>query len=190
MSSRRTDAGPPLGWENTIAFLILPVLLVISQFVSMQLMQPKTDDPAQQQSNAILKFLPLMIGWFSLSVPAALTVYWFANNIITTASSVIIRNSMDFEPVSGGGGGASSAVAEPPQSTIFTPPREKPSGFGAAPTFSPDEVKPLTAMDAEIVTSTADDGGEDDSESGSGMEQQAASKPQKKKRGKKRRKKN
>ena len=54
----------------------------------MELMQPKTQDPNQQQANVILKFLPLMIGWFSLNVPAALCIYWVANNIITTATTV------------------------------------------------------------------------------------------------------
>ena len=34
------------------------------------------DDPAQKQTQAILKFLPLMIGWFSLNVPSGLTLYW------------------------------------------------------------------------------------------------------------------
>jgi YidC/Oxa1 family membrane protein insertase len=135
-----------LGWEDTIAFLSLPLFLVVSQFVSMQLMQPKTDDPAQQQSNLILKLLPLMIGWFSLNVPAALCIYWVTNNIITTATSLIIKNTMQVQPISAGGGSAaaSSRAAEPP--TIFAPPREKPAGFGT--TSSAASAK---AIDAEVV---------------------------------------
>jgi len=190
----RTDAGPSLGWNDTIAFLILPVLLVVSQFVSMQLMQPKSDDPAQQQSNLILKLLPLMIGWFSLSVPAALTLYWFTNNIITTATSLIIRNSMKVEPVAVGGA-ASSSVAEP-KSTVFAPPREKPAGFGM-PTVDPSEVKPITApIDAEVVEDEDDDddgmeeegGDESSSESGTSMET-TQPKSQKKRGGSKKRRK-
>ena len=89
------DGHPPLGWHDTAAYLVLPVLLVASQYVSQQIVspQPKTDDPAQQQSQAILKFLPLMIGFFSLNVPAGLTLYWFANNIITTAQTLILRKT-------------------------------------------------------------------------------------------------
>lgn len=137
-----------LGWEDTIAFLSLPLFLVVSQFVSMQLMQPKSDDPAQQQSNLILKLLPLMIGWFSLNVPAALGIYWVTNNIITTATSLIIKNTMQVQPVSVGGGSASSSrAAEPP--SIFAPPREKPAGFGATSTSSAASAK---AIDAEVVT--------------------------------------
>lgn len=36
----------------------------------------QSQDPAQKQSQAILKFLPLMIGYFSLSVPSGLSLYW------------------------------------------------------------------------------------------------------------------
>jgi YidC/Oxa1 family membrane protein insertase len=140
----------------------------------MQIMQPKSDDPAQQQSNAILKFLPLMIGWFSLNVPAALCLYWVTNNIVTTATSVIIRNSMKSQPLKTGSS-AAAAVTTPP--AIFAPPREKPAGFGEVATkVSDDNVKPITAIDAEMV-----DDDDDDSSSAAADS---------KKRGKKKRKKN
>jgi YidC/Oxa1 family membrane protein insertase len=84
------DGHPPIGWHDAISYLILPILLVISQSVSQRIMQPQqqTTDPAQQQTQAILKFLPLMIGWFSLNVPSGLTLYWITNNFLTTAQSV------------------------------------------------------------------------------------------------------
>ena len=61
--------GHPPRMARHACYLVLPVLLVASQYVSQQIIspQPKTDDPAQQQSQAILKFLPLMIGFFSLA---------------------------------------------------------------------------------------------------------------------------
>eukprot|EP00250_Pteridium_aquilinum_P018578 c24124_g1_i1 orf=245-1714(+) len=86
------DGQPPLGWGDTIAYLVLPVLLVISQFVSMQLMQtPQSDDPNQKNTQIILKFLPLMIGYFSLSVPSGLSLYWFVNNLLSTGQQVYLR---------------------------------------------------------------------------------------------------
>jgi YidC/Oxa1 family membrane protein insertase len=160
----RTNGTPSLGWGDTIAFLSLPLFLVISQFVSMQLMQPKTDDPAQQQSNFILKLLPLMIGWFSLNVPAALCIYWVTNNVITTATSLIIRNTFKAEPVtlasssSSSGSAAARVASEAP--TIFAPPREKPVGFGGG--FTPPGVKTLTATDAEIVEDEEDEDEDED----------------------------
>ena len=155
-------------------------MLVVSQFLSMELMSPKSDDPAQQQSNAILKVLPIMIGWFSLNVPSALSVYWVINNIITTTTSVLIRNSLKNESVAVVDGSSTAASVD---TSIFAPPREKPAGF-ADFTPSVSDVKPLTAMDAEIVEKDDDEG----SSAGEGMESKASSK----KRGgsKKKRKKN
>ncbi|PNT73805.1 hypothetical protein BRADI_1g01900v3 [Brachypodium distachyon] len=72
-----TDGHPPLGWSDTLAYLVLPVLLVISQYVSAQIMQPsQSNDPSQQGAQAALKFLPLLIGYFALSVPSGLSLYW------------------------------------------------------------------------------------------------------------------
>ena len=133
---------PSLGWEDTTAFLILPISLVILQLVSTELMQPK-DQP--QQSNAILKFLPLMIGWFSLNVPAALCVYWCVNTLVTTATTLIIRSTLKVEPATVAPGAPSS----PAEASVFAPPpmREKPAGFA-----TDDGVTPITsAIDAEVV---------------------------------------
>nr|XP_048324524.1 inner membrane protein PPF-1, chloroplastic [Ziziphus jujuba var. spinosa] len=97
------DGRPPLGWHDTAAYLVLPVLLVVSQFVSMEIMKPpQTDDPAQKNTLLVFKFLPLMIGYFSLSVPSGLSIYWFTNNILSTAQQVWLRKL----------GGAKPAVNE------------------------------------------------------------------------------
>jgi len=144
---------PSLGWEDTTSFLIVPVFLIVSQFISMELMAPKN-----QEQPAFLKFLPLMIGYFSLNVPAALGVYWVANNIITTALSLQIRGQFDTAApaVTGGGGGGANVVDV--QTSTFTPApmREKPAGFGATD-WGEDEVKPITTMDAEVVETVVEE---------------------------------
>ncbi|KAL6186413.1 hypothetical protein ACLB2K_042533 [Fragaria x ananassa] len=88
------DGHPPLGWSDTLAYLVLPVLLVVSQYVSVQIMQasqPQTNDPNMKSSQAITKFLPLMIGYFSLSVPSGLSLYWLTNNLLSTAQQVWLQ---------------------------------------------------------------------------------------------------
>merc|ERR1719263_1295639 len=99
---------PPLGWADTAAYLALPCLLVVAQSVSTQLLQPPTDpnNEAAQTSNAVLKFLPIMVGFFSLNVPSGLTIYWFVNNLITTASTLYIRGTVEANPVTMGGASA------------------------------------------------------------------------------------
>lgn len=114
------DGAPPLGWHDTIAYLVLPVLLVVSQFVSQKIISPpQSTDPSQQQTQNILKFIPLMIGYFSLNVPSGLTLYWFTNNIITTAQQVYLRKK--FTPVEVGAGAMGGTV-------INTPAPEVPKG--------------------------------------------------------------
>ena len=95
-------AVPPLGWADTAAYLALPVLLVVAQSVSTQLLQPpgQSDDPNAPGNNAVLKFLPVMVGFFSLNVPAGLTIYWFCNNLITTASTLYIRGAYSVRKLS------------------------------------------------------------------------------------------
>lgn len=88
------DGQPPLGWSDTFAYLVLPVLLVISQYISVQIMQssqPQSDDPNVKNSQAITKFLPLMIGYFALSVPSGLSLYWLTNNILSSAQQVWLQ---------------------------------------------------------------------------------------------------
>ena len=101
-------AVPPLGWSDTAAYLALPVLLVVAQSVSTQLLAPpgQSDDPNAPGNNAVLKFLPVMVGFFSLNVPAGLTIYWFCNNLITTASTLYIRGTVEANPVTMGGASA------------------------------------------------------------------------------------
>ncbi|RCV39971.1 hypothetical protein SETIT_9G014200v2 [Setaria italica] len=87
-----TDGHPPLGWSDTLAYLVLPVLLVISQYISAQVMQPpQSNDPNQQGAQAVTKFLPLLIGYFALSVPSGLSLYWLTNNILSTAQQVWLQ---------------------------------------------------------------------------------------------------
>ncbi|XP_010531472.1 PREDICTED: ALBINO3-like protein 1, chloroplastic [Tarenaya hassleriana] len=86
------DGHPPLGWSDTLAYLVLPLLLVISQYVSIQIMQSsQNNDPNMKNSQAVTKFLPLMIGYFSLSVPSGLSLYWLTNNILSTAQQVWLQ---------------------------------------------------------------------------------------------------
>lgn len=93
------DGHPPLGWGDTAAYLVLPVLLVASQYISMELMKPPETDPSQKNSLLVLKFLPLMIGYFSLSVPSGLSIYWFTNNVLSTAQQVWLRKFGGAKPV-------------------------------------------------------------------------------------------
>jgi YidC/Oxa1 family membrane protein insertase len=105
------DGAPPIGWHDAAAYLVLPVLLVVSQFISQKIISPPSDDPAAKQSQNILRFIPLMIGWFSLNVPSGLTLYWFVNNVISTAQQVYMKRSLAGSPAVAAASAAATGAA-------------------------------------------------------------------------------
>mmetsp|Transcript_15179 Transcript_15179/g.21482 ORF Transcript_15179/g.21482 Transcript_15179/m.21482 type:complete len:465 (-) Transcript_15179:3031-4425(-) len=89
---------PSLGWETTLAYLVMPVILVLGQSLTMRVLTPPVDEdmsPEEKEtvenSQKFLKFLPLLIGFFSLQVPAGLTIYWLTSNSFTLAQSLTVR---------------------------------------------------------------------------------------------------
>lgn len=97
---------PQLGWEATLAFLIMPVILVLGQSLTMSVLTPEPDtdkmsDEEKEQAektSGVLKFLPLLIGFFSLQVPAGLTIYWFTSNLFSLCQSLVIRKYYEANP--------------------------------------------------------------------------------------------
>lgn len=108
---------PSLGWETTLAFCVMPVVLVLGQKLTMEVLAPPdmnagteekdeadmTPDEIKAKSSEdstkiVLKFLPLLIGFFSLQVPAGLTIYWFTSNFFTLAQAVGVRKYYEANP--------------------------------------------------------------------------------------------
>lgn len=151
------ELAPPLGWESTAAFLTIPIILILTQAVSIELnKQGQTPEQKEQTDNIVFKLLPLFLGWISVGVPSALGIYWISNNLITTLLTLQIKSSLEANPppapVAGGG-----ATMAPPTNTatsfIPAPMREKPAGFASSSEMG--GVSPITAsssaVDAEIV---------------------------------------
>ena len=97
-----TDGGipyvPQFGWETTLAFLVMPLVLVVLQSTTMAVLQPPMDEnlsaeekKTMESTQNIFKFLPLLIGFFALQVPAGLTIYWFTSNIFTLSQTLGVR---------------------------------------------------------------------------------------------------
>ncbi|CAL5224774.1 g7514 [Coccomyxa viridis] len=115
------NGAPPIGWHDASAYLVLPVLLVVSQYVSQKVISPPSTDPSQQSTQWILKFLPLMIGWFSLNVPSGLTIYWFINNILSTAQQLWLKQNTappEIATATAGGSGRSQSSASSSSSSF------------------------------------------------------------------------
>ena len=102
---------PSIGWMAAISYLILPVLLVVSQMYMQQMMTPPTTDPQQASMQSIMKFMPLMFGYFALIVPSGLTLYWFTSNILAMVQQYFTHTQL--QPGSAGSAVGSPAAANP-----------------------------------------------------------------------------
>lgn len=85
---------PLIGWQQAGQYLILPVALVISQFLTQKASNPQG---GQGPSGALLGLFPLIIGYSTLVSPAGLGVYWFMNNVLTQAQTAFIRYQLGEE---------------------------------------------------------------------------------------------
>ena len=89
---------PGMGWETTLAFLAMPALLIILQTITLNALQPPKDENMSEEeaktfesTQLVFKFLPLMLGFFALQVPAGLTIYWVTTNLFTLTQSLAVR---------------------------------------------------------------------------------------------------
>ena len=93
------DGVPRLGWEDTLAYLTIPVILVCTQTLSLQLLGSfdAIDDGKDESKNVAtaLRLLPLMIGWFAMNAPSGLGLYWVFNNVLTTISTVTVKKLVE-----------------------------------------------------------------------------------------------
>ncbi|MBK8046708.1 MAG: membrane protein insertase YidC [Anaerolineales bacterium] len=66
------------------AYLVLPILLVVTQFVMQKWMTPTpagAEDSMKMTQNMSM-IMTLMFGYFTLQVPAGLTLYWVTSNVL------------------------------------------------------------------------------------------------------------
>lgn len=85
---------PPLGWHDTLCYLVIPCILVVTQTVSLNLLgsfDALNEDKSTQSAAVALRILPFMLGWFALNAPSGLGLYWVYNNIFTTASTIAVK---------------------------------------------------------------------------------------------------
>jgi len=71
---------------QTIGYLILPVLTVVTQMVVQRMIAPtmsssSQDDPSAAMMNQMNTIMPLMFGFFALQVPSGLALYWVTSNV-------------------------------------------------------------------------------------------------------------
>jgi len=120
-------AGMPV---PAIAFLVFPLLAAATTFVQTKMLQqppalnPTDQEQQMQQTQRMMVFLsPVMIGFFALSVPAGLSLYWFVGNCVSIIQQSFVVGWGNLRP---GGGGAAASLS-PPKSVGPSPGSAKPN---------------------------------------------------------------
>ena len=74
-------------WGILIAYMSLPILMVVSQLLVQKMSQPSkasgaTQDPQARMMGQMMIFMPIMFGWITLGLPSGLTLYWSVSNLL------------------------------------------------------------------------------------------------------------
>lgn len=109
---------------------IIPILVVVTTYFSNKLMTPPSTDPTTKQTNQMMQMMmPLMFGFFMLSTPVGLGIYWIVSNLIGVLQYYLTKPQLDkakalhAAPVAGApaAAGVAAASAKP----LFEPPKSK-----------------------------------------------------------------
>jgi YidC/Oxa1 family membrane protein insertase len=80
-----------LSQPETLPIHILPVLVVITQFISQKMTPNPGMDPSQAK---IMQFMPLMFGYMFYFYSAGLALYWFTGGLVGIAQQLVLNRTM------------------------------------------------------------------------------------------------
>jgi len=73
-----------LGLDLTSGNIFMAILTTVSMWLLQKMSTSPTTDPQQQSMNRIMLWvMPLMFGFFSLTLPSGLSLYWVVSNVIS-----------------------------------------------------------------------------------------------------------
>jgi YidC/Oxa1 family membrane protein insertase len=126
------------------SYLILPILLIVSQFFMQRWMTPATpttgDDSQAKMMKQMTYVMTFMFGFFTLQVPAGLTLYWVTSNLLqmgqqwlTTSGWLDTGGPKPAMAVAGAGSGtgalpkkeATAEESSPASEKAATPPKRR-----------------------------------------------------------------
>ncbi len=97
------------------SYLVLPLLLVVSQFISQRWMTPPPP-PGNDQAGMMRQvglMMVFMFGFFTLQVPAGLTLYWVTSNLLQMLQQfVIMGRQRDQLALAGAAGSGTVTVVD------------------------------------------------------------------------------
>jgi YidC/Oxa1 family membrane protein insertase len=112
-------------------YFIIPIVVVVTTYFSNKLMTPPTTDPTMRQTNQMMQLMmPLMFGFFMLSTPVGLGVYWIASNLVGVLQYYLTKPQLDKAKAlhavpAASTPAAAAGVAAAPTKPLFEPPKSK-----------------------------------------------------------------
>lgn len=85
-------------WPDVAAYLVLPVLTVVSQIIVQKMMTPPTADPQQSAMNQTMLMMSFMFGFFALQVPSGLALYWVTSNLLSLVQQYFVTGWGSLRP--------------------------------------------------------------------------------------------
>ncbi|MHB0879158.1 MAG: YidC/Oxa1 family membrane protein insertase, partial [Anaerolineae bacterium] len=106
------------GWPLTIGYLVLPILTVVTQIITQKLMTPPSTDKSQGAMNSAMMLMPFMFGFFALTFPSGLSLYWVTTNLFTMVQQYLVGGKPTPKPATATAtSSAATAVVEPSSSS-------------------------------------------------------------------------
>ncbi len=88
-----TEAFKTGDYGTLAAYLVLPLLLVATQFLMTKISNPMASDSSSPHANTMKSMstiMTVMFGFFSLQVPAGLSLYWVTGNLLQMIQQYIM----------------------------------------------------------------------------------------------------
>jgi YidC/Oxa1 family membrane protein insertase len=82
-----TDLSQP----EQLAIHILPIVMVITQFIQQKMTPNPSVDPSQAK---MMQFMPLMFGFFFYNISSGLVLYWLTSNLVGILQQWLVNKSM------------------------------------------------------------------------------------------------
>ena len=84
-----------LSQAETLAIHILPIVMVITQFIQQKMTPNPSVDPSQAK---MMQFMPLMFGFFFYSMSSGLVLYWLTSNLVGILQQWLVNRHMPTAP--------------------------------------------------------------------------------------------
>lgn len=109
-------------------FFVVPILVVATTYFSTRFTMPPSTDPQMRQTNQTMMWMmPIMFGFFMLSAPVGLGIYWIISNVIGVGQYYLLKPRLDLARALHATPAATTATAAAvvPAAPKAPPPRSK-----------------------------------------------------------------